>query len=44
MTARALALFAFVALLLIGDHPASAQLSSRPLRIYAITFRGMTDV
>jgi putative ABC transport system substrate-binding protein len=44
MTARALALFAFVAALLIGDHQASAQLSSRPLRIYAITFRGMTDV
>ncbi len=44
MTARALALFALVALLLIGDHQASAQLASRPLRIYAITFRGMTDV
>jgi putative ABC transport system substrate-binding protein len=44
MTARALALLAFVAALLIGDHQASAQLSSRPLRIYAITFRGMTDV
>jgi putative ABC transport system substrate-binding protein len=44
MTARALALFALVAALLIGDHQAAAQLSSRPLRIYAITFRGMTDV
>jgi len=44
MTARALALFALVAALLIGDHQAGAQLASRPLRIYAITFRGMTDV
>ncbi len=29
---------------LAADHDASAQLASRPYRIYAITFRGMTDV
>ena len=31
-------------LLLAGDREVAAQLSGRPLRIYAITFRGMTDV
>ena len=45
MTARALFLLAvaFAATLIAGDE-ASAQTSGRPLRIYAITFRGMTDV
>jgi putative ABC transport system substrate-binding protein len=45
MTARALVLLAFVAVAtLFGDQDAQAQHSGRPLRIYAITFRGMTDV
>lgn len=46
MIARALGLLALVAALLVGgDRDALAQYSSsRPLRIYAITFRGMTDV
>jgi len=46
MAARALFVFALVAALLLGgDRDALAQYSgSRPLRIYAITFRGMTDV
>jgi putative tryptophan/tyrosine transport system substrate-binding protein len=43
MIARIVIVFAFVAALLAGDHDAYAQ-GSRPLRIYAITFRGMTDV
>src|SRR5258705_6476521 len=38
-----LALIALV-VLLASDGDARAQLSSRPYRIYAITFRGMTDV
>ena len=29
---------------LFGDQDAQAQIAGRPLRIYAITFRGMTDV
>ena len=37
------ALLAFAAML-AADVDAQAQLSSRPYRIYAITFRGMTDV
>jgi putative tryptophan/tyrosine transport system substrate-binding protein len=46
MAARILFVFALVAALLLGgDRDALAQYSgSRPLRIYAITFRGMTDV
>jgi putative ABC transport system substrate-binding protein len=46
MIARALAIVALAAALLVaGDRDALAQYpSSRPLRIYAITFRGMTDV
>jgi putative tryptophan/tyrosine transport system substrate-binding protein len=46
MAARILFVFALVASLLLGgDRDALAQYSSsRPLRIYAITFRGMTDV
>jgi putative tryptophan/tyrosine transport system substrate-binding protein len=46
MAARILLVFALVAALLLGgDRDALAQYSSsRPLRIYAITFRGMTDV
>jgi putative ABC transport system substrate-binding protein len=46
MAARLLALLALLAALLLGgDRDALAQYSSqRPLRIYAITFRGMTDV
>jgi putative ABC transport system substrate-binding protein len=43
--ARILALAALLAVsLLASDRDARAQASSRPLRIYAITFRGMTDV
>ncbi len=30
--------------LLVADQEAAAQLATRPYRIYAITFRGMTDV
>jgi len=46
MIARALGLLVLVATLVVsGDRDAFAQYSSaRPLRIYAITFRGMTDV
>src|SRR5258708_33439159 len=33
-----------VLVMLASDGDARAQLSSRPYRIYAITFRGMTDV
>jgi len=46
MIARILVLFALAATLLVGgDRDARAQYTSaRPLRIYAITFRGMTDV
>jgi putative ABC transport system substrate-binding protein len=38
-----LALIAFAAML-AADGDARAQIQSRPYRIYAITFRGMTDV
>ena len=45
MTARALLLLAlFAVATLFGDQDAQAQTAGRPLRIYAITFRGMTDV
>ena len=45
MIARIVALVAIVATsLLASDRDAQAQTASRPLRIYAITFRGMTDV
>jgi len=44
MAARALALLVLIGTLLAGGPEASAQLERRPLRIYAITFRGMTDV
>ena len=45
MIIRILALVAIVATsLLASDRDARAQSASRPLRIYAITFRGMTDV
>ena len=44
MTLRALALLAFAAALLAGDPGARAQGDAHPFRIYAITFRGMTDV
>jgi putative ABC transport system substrate-binding protein len=44
MIARILVVLAFVATLLAGHGDAQAQSASRPLRIYAITFRGMTDV
>ncbi|HEX3096255.1 MAG TPA: ABC transporter substrate-binding protein [Usitatibacter sp.] len=46
MATRLLVVFALLATLLLGgDRDALAQYSSsRPLRIYAITFRGMTDV
>jgi len=41
---RTLAALACVVLVLAADGDASAQSASRPYRIYAITFRGMTDV
>ena len=44
MILRILAAIALVAVLVTGDREAAAQTASRPLRIYAITFRGMTDV
>jgi putative ABC transport system substrate-binding protein len=43
MIARILFVFVVTAALLASDRDARAQ-SARPLRIYAITFRGMTDV
>lgn len=42
--ARAGRALLFAAALLCAVGHAAAQLSGRPLRIYAITFRGMTDV
>ena len=42
--ARILGLFACVLWLAIADGDAGAQTLGRPYRIYAITFRGMTDV
>jgi putative ABC transport system substrate-binding protein len=44
MTARALLLLAFLAVMIFGQQDTQAQTTARPLRIYAITFRGMTDV
>ena len=41
---RALLALFVVSLTLVGDGEAQAQPSTRPYRIYAITFRGMTDV
>jgi len=41
---RALLALFVVSLTLVGDGDAQAQSSTRPYRIYAITFRGMTDV
>jgi putative ABC transport system substrate-binding protein len=41
---RALLAFACVAFALAADSDARAQSAARPFRIYAITFRGMTDV
>ena len=41
---RALLALALVAFTLAADGDARAQLITRPYRIYAITFRGMTDV
>ena len=41
---RALLALFIVSLTLVGDGDAQAQSSTRPYRIYAITFRGMTDV
>lgn len=41
---RALLALAFLALTLAADGDARAQTQVRPYRIYAITFRGMTDV
>lgn len=43
MIRAVVALFVFV-MALAADSDAQAQLQSRPYRIYAITFRGMTDV
>ena len=44
MTARALLLLGFLAVMIFGHQDTQAQTTARPLRIYAITFRGMTDV
>jgi putative tryptophan/tyrosine transport system substrate-binding protein len=41
---RALVSLLALAALLAADGDAGAQLTTRPYRIYAITFRGMTDV
>jgi putative ABC transport system substrate-binding protein len=41
---RALVALLLTAFTVIADGDAQAQLSTRPYRIYAITFRGMTDV
>src|SRR6195256_1925928 len=41
---RAFLAFTLIAVTLAADSDAQAQLQSRPYRIYAITFRGMTDV
>ena len=41
---RSLVVLLFVAATLVADVDALAQLQTRPYRIYAITFRGMTDV
>jgi putative ABC transport system substrate-binding protein len=42
--ARTFLALVLLAAMLAADGEAQAQLSSRPYRIYAITFRGMTDV
>ncbi len=41
---RAFLAFTLIAVTLAADRDARAQVQSRPYRIYAITFRGMTDV
>jgi putative ABC transport system substrate-binding protein len=41
---RAFLALTLVAVTLAADRDAAAQVQSRPYRIYAITFRGMTDV
>ena len=41
---RAVVALVLVVMALAADSDAQAQLQSRPYRIYAITFRGMTDV
>lgn len=41
---RSLAALLVLAFALIADNDAAAQLQTRPYRIYAITFRGKTDV
>jgi len=41
---RALLAFISISILLAADGQAQAQFQTRPYRIYAITFRGMTDV
>ena len=41
---RALLAFACLAMMLVADGDARAQSQGRPYRIYAITFRGMTEV
>jgi hypothetical protein len=40
---RALVALILVAFALVADGDANAQLITRPYRIYAITFRGMTE-
>ncbi len=41
---RTLLVLAVLSLALVADGDASAQSSARPYRIYAITFRGMTEI
>src|SRR5258708_9939865 len=41
---RAFLAFTLIAVTLAGERDARAQVQPRPYRIYAITFRGMTDV
>ena len=41
---RTLLALAVFTVLLAADGDAAAQIAARPYRIYAITFRGMTDV
>ena len=41
---RAFLAFLAVAMIAVSDHAVQAQVTTRPYRIYAITFRGKTDV
>ena len=41
---RSIVAVLLMAVVLAADHDAQAQMTTRPYRIYAITFRGMTEV